>query len=268
MKLILSRKGFDSSAGRMPSPILPDGTLLSLPIPTDADPEFTYGDLQYGQSSYQKIISQLKRTFKDGYCHLDPDLRPEAVARPAGWRPAFGQSGAALSHLNKYGVGAGDLFLFFGWFRQTEFDPSGKLRYVKGAPDQHIIFGYLQVGEIIEPHKDPIPAWLGTHPHSAERRKDNPRNRIYVAAERLSLGGDLPGAGTLSCRADRVLTRPGKKRRYWNLPEIFRHTEISYHKPEAWQADGSFMSVARGQEFVVEASGDIRDWILKIVSEP
>lgn len=85
MKLILSRKGFDSSAGRMPSPILPDGTLLSLPIPTDADPEFTYGDLQYGQSSYQKIISQLKRTFKDGYCHLDPDLRPEAVARPAGW---------------------------------------------------------------------------------------------------------------------------------------------------------------------------------------
>jgi len=111
MKLILSRKGFDSSAGRMPSPILPDGTLLSLPIPTDADPEFTYGDLQYGQSSYHEIISQLKRTFKDGYCHLDPDLRPEAVARPAGWRPAFGQSGAALSHLNKYGVGSGRFFV-------------------------------------------------------------------------------------------------------------------------------------------------------------
>jgi len=33
MKIILSRKGFDSSYGGCPSPILPDGTLLSLPIP-------------------------------------------------------------------------------------------------------------------------------------------------------------------------------------------------------------------------------------------
>lgn len=254
MKLILSRKGFDSAAGRMPSPILPDGTLLSLPIPDDSDPEFTYNDLKHGQSSYKEICSQLKRTFEDGYCHLDPDLRPEAVVRRAGWRPAFGQSGSALSHLNKYGVGAGDVFLFFGWFRQTEFDPTGKLRYVKGAPHQHIIFGYMQVGEIIDPHKDPIPDWLGTHPHSAERRKNSPDNRIYVAAESLSLGGGLPGAGVLPYRADRVLTQPGKTRRYWNLPDIFRNIEISYHKPEAWQADGSFMSVARGQEFVVEAT--------------
>jgi len=33
MRVILSRKGFDSSFGGCPSPILPDGTLLSLPIP-------------------------------------------------------------------------------------------------------------------------------------------------------------------------------------------------------------------------------------------
>jgi len=33
MKIILSRKGFDSSYGGYPSPILPDKTLLSLPIP-------------------------------------------------------------------------------------------------------------------------------------------------------------------------------------------------------------------------------------------
>ncbi len=33
LKVILSRKGFDSSYGGCPSPILPDGTLLSLPIP-------------------------------------------------------------------------------------------------------------------------------------------------------------------------------------------------------------------------------------------
>ena len=45
MKVILSRKGFDSSNGGCPSPILSDGTLLSLPIPS-ADRD-TYDDLSY-----------------------------------------------------------------------------------------------------------------------------------------------------------------------------------------------------------------------------
>ena len=42
MKVILSRKGFDSQYGGMPSPILPDGTLLSLPIPSKTDMETKY----------------------------------------------------------------------------------------------------------------------------------------------------------------------------------------------------------------------------------
>ncbi len=33
VKLILSRKGFDSSSGGVPSPIFSDGRMLSLPIP-------------------------------------------------------------------------------------------------------------------------------------------------------------------------------------------------------------------------------------------
>jgi hypothetical protein len=35
MKVILSSKGFDSASGGKPGPILPDGTLISLPIPRD-----------------------------------------------------------------------------------------------------------------------------------------------------------------------------------------------------------------------------------------
>ncbi|NJN30560.1 MAG: hypothetical protein HC824_09110 [Synechococcales cyanobacterium RM1_1_8] len=33
MTLILSRKGFDSNSGSIPSPILPDGSLIFLPDP-------------------------------------------------------------------------------------------------------------------------------------------------------------------------------------------------------------------------------------------
>jgi hypothetical protein len=43
MKLILSRKGFDSSTGGIPSPIFPDGRMVSLPIP-DKSSTLTFGE--------------------------------------------------------------------------------------------------------------------------------------------------------------------------------------------------------------------------------
>ena len=36
MRIVLSRKGFDSAAGGAPSPVLKDKTMLSLPIPEKA----------------------------------------------------------------------------------------------------------------------------------------------------------------------------------------------------------------------------------------
>ena len=45
MKVILSRKGMDSESGRVASPILPDGTLLSLPIP-DRKSKKKYEDIK------------------------------------------------------------------------------------------------------------------------------------------------------------------------------------------------------------------------------
>ena len=45
MKLIFSRKGFDSSAGGIPSPILPDGRMISLPIPANPYDKKTLHDV-------------------------------------------------------------------------------------------------------------------------------------------------------------------------------------------------------------------------------
>ncbi len=44
MKLVLSRKGFDASNGGVASPILPDGTMCSLPIP-DRNSSVRFSDL-------------------------------------------------------------------------------------------------------------------------------------------------------------------------------------------------------------------------------
>jgi len=70
MKIILSRKGFDSSNGGCPSPIMPDGTLLSLPIPTSDD--VCFSDIAWNGITYADILHQIspKKTFTN--CHLDP----------------------------------------------------------------------------------------------------------------------------------------------------------------------------------------------------
>lgn len=141
MKIILSRKGFDSSAGGVASPLFPDGTLLSLPIP-DQNGTVPYGDLCLGEHRLGDLVEALTqgRIDRQTRAHLDPDLYPTICARPPGWRPLFGQDGAAQSHLVNQGVGMGDLFLFFGWFRAVEL-VSGQYRFVKNAPDLHLLYG-------------------------------------------------------------------------------------------------------------------------------
>ena len=62
MKVILSRKGMDSESGRVASPILPDGTLLSLPIP-DRKSKKKYEDIQYKGQNYRDIITRLHPDF-------------------------------------------------------------------------------------------------------------------------------------------------------------------------------------------------------------
>lgn len=58
MKLILSRKGFDSAAGKCPNPILPDGRMVALPIP-DKNSIVSYGEIQRDGLSIGLIVEQL-----------------------------------------------------------------------------------------------------------------------------------------------------------------------------------------------------------------
>ena len=123
MKIIISRKGFDLSNGGIPSPILPDGTLLSFPIPGKFD-NLSFDDLNYNGVSFSTILRQLrgKEDKTNHYnCHLDPDIREGLRNVPVSdWKPAFGQINSSQGLLRNQNVTVGDLFLFFGWFRQTE----------------------------------------------------------------------------------------------------------------------------------------------------
>ena len=264
MKIILSRKGFDSSAGRQANPILPNGTLLSMPIPEKEDHD-TYSSLHWNGKTYYDIISSLKpRTSlkADSMCHLDPDIRKDVKHRRQEWKPSFGQMGAALKHLRNQGVSVGDLFLFFGWFRQSE-EINGKLIYKKGAPDVHIIYGYMQIGSIIDKESD-IPQWLSVHPHASyfDAWEKN-QNAIFIPTKKLSFLPNMNGCDVLDYRKDRVLTKEGMSRRYWDLPSCFRNVNISYHS-NPWVSD-YFISAGRGQEFVLEATDEILEWATELI---
>ena len=62
MKIILSRKGVDSSAGGFASPIFPDGQMISIPIP-DNRAQLRYRDLQAADAnrSIGKLVRNLSR---------------------------------------------------------------------------------------------------------------------------------------------------------------------------------------------------------------
>lgn len=260
MKIILSRKGFDSGYGGMPSPILPDGAMLSMPIPSEGD-LVHYCDLCHNGISYQDIISQLKPNSKilNEECHLDPDIRRDVVARKDGWKSAFGQVGAAQSHLRNQGVCNGDIFLFFGWFRHTAI-VNGRLSFVGPSSGFHAIYGYMQIGNIIKCAED-VPQWLMSHPHACDRRWEK-NNAIYIASDHLTLNPLLEGAGCFHYADTLKLTKEGCSRSVWELPYFFKDIPISYNK-KAWKEDG-FHSAAKGQEFVFEANEDVLNWLQDI----
>ena len=132
MKLILSRKGFDSAAGGVPSPIFPDGRMLSLPIPDNIKSGTKYVDIFYNGKSLGPLIEQLASKVKS-HAHLDPDLVKESLqSREDGWHPIFGQSGAAQGHLHNNDISTGDLFLFLACSRISK---SGKVS-IQGLPNQ------------------------------------------------------------------------------------------------------------------------------------
>jgi len=279
MKLIFSRKGFDSQYGGCASPIFPDGTIASLPIPVSEGGSTKFGDLRVGDIDLGKVVSELSRTkgrsrlTRSAAVHLDPDLDRHVMARPAGWRPAFGQIAAAQGHLTNQGVDRGDLFLFFGWFKRVE-QRDGAWSYVRGAPNLHVLFGWLQIADVVSVrsnHEKRVAIgrypWLAQHPHADEDwEPESENNTIYVAERKLRLAGmgsSFAGGGIFRRFQPALpLTREGYSRCHWRLPPWFmpssRKPALSYHPGEkAWkQLDDAvhLRTVGKGQEFVLDCA--------------
>ncbi|MFX0139394.1 MAG: hypothetical protein ACFFDN_37485 [Candidatus Hodarchaeota archaeon] len=266
MKIIFSRKGFDSSAGGCPSPILPDGRMISLPIPDKHSP-IRYKDIRWQEYKLGSLVSELTggRIPASHFAHLDPDLNRESFSRKSGWRPIFGQTGVAQGHLRKNRIQPGDIFLFFGLFRDVT-NTSLNFEWNKRKRLRHVLWGWLQVDEILKVDNCPPSrySWARYHPHFyTGLEKDN---AIYIARRYLELPGirkkKLSGAGTFLYFSEQLaLTeKTSTKPSQWELPKWLYPRDgkspLTYHSNMArWQLTkkGTKLStVSRGQEFIFD----------------
>jgi hypothetical protein len=291
VQLVLSRKGFDAGWGGRPSPILPDGRLLSIPIPEPrpAGSGVAYAHLRVPgeNASYARLLRRLgiravrypaaayrgerggsvvRVPLERARAHLDPDLEAATTERAPGWRPAFGQIGGAQRHLAGREVGPGDLFLFFGWFRATRTLPRQRLVY--DGPDLHVLWGWLEVEEVVPVTEETELGWAHPHLDGRHLQRYARHNTLYLARERLTLEPRLPGAGVFT-HFDPLLqlTAGGSSRRVWDLPMAFHPDRtpapLSWHGPRRWRRNGdrAILDTVRGQEFVVPVTPGIRAWL-------
>lgn len=259
MKVILSRKGFDSSNGGCPSPVLPDGTLLSMPIPSDHDPDM-YEGLQYNEVKYSDILRQLSPSREYVHCHVDPDIREDVrVNKIPRWKPAFGQIGAAQGLLRNAGVEKGDLFLYFGWFRKTEYK-NGKLTFIRDPKaDMHVIYGYLEIGDILIRKKD-----IERYPWHPHANYTSDTNALYIPSKHLSFDKTRKGYGTLDYREDRVLTLERHNRGTWKELPFLMPEYVYGNKKNSSKGKGLYYS-GIWQELVVYGSPGLIDWAEQVV---
>lgn len=240
MKIIFSRKGFDSAAGGAPSPVV-DGRPVSLPIPTRRQSGITYADLGLGE-----IVEAATqgRIAGDHPCHHDPMFEHD--------RCAFGQTGAAQAHLANNAVGPGDIFLFFGLFA----GPRGRDRH-------HRFFAYLRIEEVVT---------LGVHPGPRDQPQGFSRVHPHVLGEwsannTLYLGD---GRAARSVRDGLRLTWPGSAVSRWRVPGWLREVGLTYHgRAERWEAPDTLHAAPRGQEFIADVGerADARLWCDSIIEQ-
>ena len=268
MKIVLSRKGFDNSNGGCASPILPDGTLLSLPIPCDSDND-SYAQLESNKINYKELLKDLNPSASYNKCHLDPDIRPNTRNNmPQDWKPAFGQTGSAQGLLRNAGVSVGDIFLFFGWFRKVT-DISGRYEYLdKKSGDFYdhsnlqVVYGYMQVGKILTtPEEISEYYW---HPHANKEVYKSKNNALYIPTEKLSLIPSLKGYGTLSYNKKRVLTKKDCTRAVWNEYDFLLPEHI-YGKKKNSSKKGLYYAGIWQELVIKEESPELIDWVKQII---
>ena len=267
MRIIFSRKGFETEHGGCPSPVI--GRLpVSLPIPDDSEhAKVRYSDLMIGKVDIGKTVEDLtKRKVKgEDSCHNDPELDRTGI---------FGQSGNAQGYLSRRKAGAGDLFLFYGLFREARQTDKG-YQFVPNKPMHLRLHGWLE-----PKYTKRFPGRRGEqYAYRYPQYKNNPHfvgswwegNVVYFPTDYLSFisNEQIPGFGRFRAdHPDALLgvgenVLPGR----WRLPDWFRFRR---GKRLVYDANGkewgaTLSNPSKPQELIAEVlpehADNLQEWL-------
>jgi len=147
---------------------------------------------------------------------------------------------------------------------------NGHYRYTRKSGDFYkdrdiqVIWGYLQVGKIIDDPAEQEMIWW--HPHSIKRRRDNTTNVIFSASERLSFNENKPGAGLLPFDIKRVLTLENNNKATWKKNTVYDLEHIqSKRKNSAKNPNEGIYYAGIWQELGLIESEECTAWAKSIV---
>ena len=152
MKVILSRKGLDSTYCDIANLCINNNELVMLPIISKNNTAI-YRDLSLCENSttfnvVEQVFNYSKTINIDTHCHADPNLIN--FYNVDSFLGSLGQVNSSQTHLKKQNVKEGDIFIFFGLFNDCN-TLQNEVKVFK-SKNRHIIFGYLQIGEIVYPN--------------------------------------------------------------------------------------------------------------------
>lgn len=289
MKVILSRKGFDSSWGGFPSIILPKEMgrkMISFPIPvTSPEIGIKAEDIYYVEAGktlkdfFNELpIEQEKKYInnKTGF-HVDPEVQNIKIDNQKSFIErgygTLGQCSAAAGHLANNGISAGGIsekdpaiFLFFGWFCKTEIE-NDKIKYI-GNPlvdGFHAIWGYLiavEAIEILDISKHPE---LKEHLHYRNKNhkeyKKGDKNTIFIGNK----------FGTFNYSDNLRLTyfddkKTKNRRTIWAIPSFISEMTYNNKRIKEGKTKGNKLIIdaaSRGQEFVITKADEeeMKKWL-------
>lgn len=292
MKIILSKKGVDSSNFSEPIEAKEGEELFFMPIPSLKE-KHKYQDIMHcpgkslldvanencknGKFKIQIPIKTLQQDNKVG-CHLDPQVKDYFGQKK--FLASFGQAESAQSYLENNEVGLKDLFLFFGWY----YDIDEKR-------DKQVIWGYMQVGDILTFQEDgkvdskilgqnlsreyvesKYP-FLKNQPHwiNKENYPYSRRNTIYIASEFFNNDHSIKGFGVFKYDKEKELdltAKNAKCKSQWQV-ERLKNVCVQYKKGNGEQYqfdDNGYISIAKGfgQEFVIDGE-KAEKWAFDII---
>ncbi len=286
----MSRKGFDMGCGNSPSIYLPSKKILySFPIPADEtarynlghDDDYTYKDFKFNNElSCYELLEQLNIKCRNNYAHCDPDIRPDLFNKEQpDWKPRFGQQGNPLRHLNRQGVGIGDLFLFYGLYQEVK-EECGQYVFVPNTKCQ-IIWGYLQVSNAVIPNGENRKGIR--HPHYLNYYDYTDGNKVFecetdelLDSKFLSSDKKILKYGVFDYDESLVLSEnAGSIAEEYNrlkLPVHFYEHKMSGNGEQRFKlSDGKRFCMVqmcnRGQEFVIQDNDDAEKWAINLIEK-